>query len=825
MATTRLLQSNFAAGEASKRIIASGDLERYGSALALALNLCILPLGGAERRSGSIWAEDPHDHTKNGRLLPFVRERGDALAIVVCDEIIRFIDTSTHSYIVDGASVIIEIACPWGEADYPYLFSWQSADVVWIGDRRGTARVKVLKRVAGVWQTLSDLSIENGPFLPDENISLSFSGTGAPGAATNLLAVSAIFTADHVGALIGSRENTGAPGYKRWLAGETVLLNDRRYNAGRVYVAGSGGSTGTNSPIHDEGTVSDGVVPWTYLHDGLGVVRITSVTNSTQAVGVVTAQLPLGGTVYWGFGSFSDVAGWPRAGAIHAERMVLGGTFREPDTAHLSRVTGYGPDFADFKAGLGTGLVVDSDAVRRALNSGQVQNVLHYVSAERLYVFTSDGVHFISGPSIDEPVTPAGASARERCSFGSDAFVAPIKTGDSVLFVRPGGQELREIPRESGDTPNLTILVDHLGGRGIGELGWQGSPYSLVWARFNDGTLGSMTYERLERVRAWSQHQIGGGAEVTSAIVLPDPDGRQSVWCYVRRTIDGATRYAIEVIPPAWSEYRDPLEQACCLDAAGYFDFWNTDADNRARFSWLDEAQAAVTLETEEDTFSAGDEGKRFALRLSQPAKGLDAGDDAGIARIDVIEYVDARTVKGFLRTSGADALVGAWTVHWARMEDALEVGARLEGQSVDVFADGSAFFDGVVESGDVALDEPVARGWVGLRNRYALRDLPVANGSPIGTAFGVAKKVEKAWLIAAYATPGCTIVDLATGRETELVWRSSDDPTDRPPTAVEGYHAVLPAGSWSATGQIEFRQEAPLPMLILGIVKEVVTS
>ncbi|GIK50357.1 MAG: hypothetical protein BroJett013_30540 [Alphaproteobacteria bacterium] len=824
MASARLLQSNFASGELSPRIIASGDLERYGAGLALALNLQILPLGAAERRSGSIWAEDPRDPAKTGRLLPFVRNVGDAVAIVICDGKLRFIEAATASYLRDESDDVVEVSCAWTEADYPHLFSWQSADVMWIGDRRGGANVQVLKRVAGEWQALSELQCRNGPFLPDEDGELEINMLATP-ATLEITSGAAEFGADHVGALVGTRENTGAPGVKRWVSGEAVTSTQMRYNAGRVYMAFNSGTTGNNSPIHDEGRVSDGAVSWVYVHDGLGVVRITSVIDGSHAEGEIEAELPSEQTTYWGFGAFSDAAGWPSAGVIHHERMVLGGALSGPDVTYASRVTGYGPDFADFKAGLGTGLVTDADAVRRALGSGTVQQILHYVSFERLYVFTSEGVHLLSGPSLDEPITPAGASARERCAFAAAADVAPVKTGDSILYVTAGREQIREILRDGADTPSVTVLVDHLMGRGVAEIGFVQSPTPALWTRFDDGGLGSMTYERLERVRAWAQHQLGGGGEVTSVIVLPDPDGRQSVWCYVRRVIDGAARYSIEYIPPAWNCYREPVEQACSLDAAGYFDFWNDAAGNRARFTWHDEAAGVVTLETEQNTFAGGDVGRRFALRLAAPAAGFDAGEAARIARVDVAEFIDAKTVRGRLVTPGADALPGAWTVHWARMETALNVGARLEGQSVDVFADGSAYLDAVVEDGEIELDEPVARGWVGLRNRFALRDLPIAQGSPIGAAFGPVKKIDRLWIVAQYATPGCVVVNPDSGAETELVWRHADDPTDRPPTPAAGYHMLLPKGAWSETGQIEIRQDAPFPVLILGIVKEAALS
>lgn len=824
--SARLLQSNFAAGEVSQRIIASGDLERFGAALQRAYNAVILPLGAAQRRAGSIWVENPGVNAP-GRLLPFVRMQGDAVAIVVQATTLRFIDVATRAY-VEAEGAPVEVETTWTADDLEHKFSWQSADVVWIGDRRGTSAIAVLKRVAGAWQALAELELRNGPFLADSPGQLTVSSP-AVGAGRTLGFPAGTLTAAHVGSLIGVRENTGSPPVRRWLSEEDTS-DPFVFNAGRVYSTVGSGPNGNNSPIHEEGSVSDGVKTWQFVHDGLGVIRITGFTSDVAGQGEVIAHLPsvFYGSVdygYWGFGSYSNAVGWPRAGCVHHERMVLGGGDAQPDTTHMSRVEGYGPDFADFKAGLGTGLVVDSDAVRRALNSGTVQQVLHYVSFERLYAFTSEGVHVIGGPSLDEPITPAGASARARTTFGAAPEVAPVKTGDSIFYVTSGREELREIVRDNLDTPNATVLADHIGGRGFAEIAFAQSPLPIVWARLDDGFLASMTYERLERVRAWAQHELGGAAKVISAIVLPDASGRSEVWLYVERQVDGAAFYSIEIIPPAWNGYREPIETACYLDAAGFFDFWNTDADNRARLTVLDFDARAGEVETELDTFSAGDVGKRLALRLGEPAPGWDPGDDAKIARIDVQEYVSAKIVRGKIVTDGADGLDGAWTAHWARMESVLDIGPRLEGLAVEALADGSALADLVVDGGEVTLPEPVARGWVGLRARFELIDLPVAQGSPLGTAFGVPKKIERLWIVAQEAPAGLKVFNPETGVETDLIWRSADDPTERPAAPVTGYISLLPPGAWSSSGQIGVRLDAPYPVTVLGIIKEVATQ
>jgi len=50
----------------------------------------------------------------------------------------------------------------------------------------------------------------------------------------------------------------------QWAAGQSVLTNQVRKNAGRYYYATGAGATGATPPTHTSGSVSDGTVTWTY---------------------------------------------------------------------------------------------------------------------------------------------------------------------------------------------------------------------------------------------------------------------------------------------------------------------------------------------------------------------------------------------------------------------------------------------------------------------------------------------------------------------------------------------------------------------------------
>lgn len=55
---------------------------------------------------------------------------------------------------------------------------------------------------------------------------------------------------------------------RNWIATTVFAANSYCFNNGNYYFTTAGGTTGTNTPIHTSGTVSDGGVNWTY-YDGI----------------------------------------------------------------------------------------------------------------------------------------------------------------------------------------------------------------------------------------------------------------------------------------------------------------------------------------------------------------------------------------------------------------------------------------------------------------------------------------------------------------------------------------------------------------------------
>jgi hypothetical protein len=812
----RLLQSALTGGEISPRLLARADAQRYYQAAARLENWIPQAEGGVETRAGGVWIGDPPDLSAPARLIPFVKSVGDTVAILVQRNKLRFWNGQTRAPILNGGSPY-EITCPWGDADLAHLAWRQSADVIYVFDRRG-APVQALARLAATNWTLTELELRDGPWGPDVQ-GIAVTPSGVSGAIT-LTASAAVFSAAHVGALVRLRQSAGASPYNRWEAGKAVIVGDLRVNAGRVYQALNAATTGNNSPIHDRDAQSDGAVNWQFVHDGAGVARITAFTSATVVSAAVVSTLPSAlATSYWQFGLFNGVNGHPKAAAIYQERYSLAGSDFAPDTLALGRTGGYGPNYADFKPGLGSGLVVDSDGVTRTLANGRVEPVRHMVAVDRLYVFTSGGVHLVGGPSADEPITPSAASARRRPGPGA-GLVEPLDIGTALLYVARGGRALHEVGRDTIETPNLAMAADHIGRRQIVELAHQASPASVIWLRLADGSLASVTFEPGEQVVAFARHPLGGAGRVECLVGMPRGDDRDDVWMMVRRRINGADRLSIEAIGPVYDEALTPLEQACCVDAAGYLDLWNATAATW-RGVLINDLDRRAAVEGPAATFTSADIGRTLALRLKHPNVGLIPDEDSAILRIQVDTLVSATRVEGRIMSDGPPALWGVWTTLWARMTTVISGLGRLEGQALSGLADGAPMSGFTVTAAQATLPEPVARGWFGLGYTAELVDMPVASGLA-QTALGAKMRVMSCTLIAARTTIGTEVVSADGVIAYPVQLRRVDDPQAFIAPGFVGFADVLPPDGWGQAGQVRIRHAQPTPAGILGIIKEV---
>ena len=145
-----------------------------------------------------------------------------------------------------------------------------------------------------------------------------------------------------------------------------------------------------------------------------------------------------------------------------------------------------------------------------------------------------------------------------------------------------------------------------------------------------------------------------------------------------------------------------------------------------------------------------------------------------------------------------------------------------LEGQTVQVLADGAAHPDRVVTSGAISLQVSASTVQVGLGYSSTLQTTRIEAGAADGTAQGKTKRINKTVIrfvntLGAKAGPDASTLDT-------IEFRSGSNPMDAPPPLFTGDKLIEWPGGYDFDGYCMVRQTQPLPMTVVAIMPQVMT-
>jgi hypothetical protein len=255
---------------------------------------------------------------------------------------------------------------------------------------------------------------------------------------------------------------------------------------------------------------------------------VTGDDYEPEAGGEDIAAYGLPGTWRWAFGAFSAARGWPEAGFIWNERMVLA----KGATLYGSAVGSY----ADFRERNDSGEIAPDMAFRFTLNS---PNAIQWIMGDvQLLVGTSAREHVAQAAGEGVP-GPTNFAAPSHTSYGS-AKIKPLFVGGRVLFVQKDRRKLREfdfeLARERFNAPDLTLLASHLTKAKIKWLAFQAAPHSLVYAGLDDGAIRVLAYSPEQEVKGWSRLTLPSGSAAGWGACILDPAGElDQLWLHVER--------------------------------------------------------------------------------------------------------------------------------------------------------------------------------------------------------------------------------------------------------------------------------------------------
>lgn len=506
---------------------------------------------------------------------------------------------------------IYEVASPYQEEDIYDIQFTQINDVIYLVHPSYAPRK--LSRLADDNWTLAEVSWDWPAFL-DENVeSTTITPSGTTGSIT-LTASTSIFQSTHVGAyyqiahrrsgayisqnltgngtsaslrVIGQWEFAtagtwaiGAVNIERsedngttWQVVRTFASNNDRNVAPisydeaeevllRINVSGYAASTGTPRA-------------WIEAVDSkvYGIVRVTGFTSGNVVSATVTKDLAsTAATTLWSEGAWSPYQGYPRSVAFHEQRVIYGGTSREPVRVWGSAIG----DFDNFRKA--TLEDASFDYVLASTQSSQIQWMTG--NSNGLIIGTAAEEWLMHSGTDSSPITPTNVRVIRQSSEGSEHIMARL-IKNVVLFVQRYGRTVSEMAysfeEDSMKANDLTILSEHVTEGGIVQTAFQSRRDAVLWAVTGEGKLVGLTYQREHEVTGWHVHETDGEFESVSCNYSADGTSDE-VWFVVKRTIDGQTVRYVESFHPAMAQF-DYTDAAAlvCMDSSITYDGAATD--------------------------------------------------------------------------------------------------------------------------------------------------------------------------------------------------------------------------------------------------------
>lgn len=498
--------------------------------------------------------------------------------------------------------------------------------------------------------------------------------------------------------------------------------------------------------------------------------------------------------------AFASADNYPTGVSYYEQRRVFGGTETEKQKVWMTR--------PGTESDLSYGIPAQpDDAIIFQVAARQSNTIQHIVPLSDLLILTTGAEWRVRSVSTDS-IQPDSISVKPQSYIGANT-VQPVVVSNNVIFASNRGGHIREMAfnETAGGylTGDLCLRAPHLFDRyDIVDMGYAKSPYPMIWAISTSGNLLGLTYVPEEGVGPWHRHDTLNGTFESLCVIA---EGLEDyVYVSVKRTIDGTTKRYIERLE---SRYFDDLEDAYFVDAGATY-------DNPFTITGATKANPVVIT--------------------TGASHGLSNGDTIDIVKVEgmtelngnryTVANVTATTVE-LQDEDGADIDGTAYTTYTSGGElrkaiTSISSGLdHLEGETVNILADGGVVDPRVVTNGEITLDRAASRIHVGLPITADLRTLPLAMQLE---AFGQGrtKSVSKIYMRVERSSgifAGPTFDKLR-----ELKQRSDEAYGVAPRLLSEEIDLTLKA-DLNDTGQVCIRQTDPLPLIAVSLTTKVAIS
>lgn len=766
-----VIQPSFASGELAPSLYARVDLARYQTGLKLCRNFIVMPYGGIKNRPGTRFIHSTKANSA-ARLLPF--EFNDEQTYVLEFGHLYMRVYKDGGIVESSPGVPYEIATPYTGAQLFELNYTQSADVMTIVHPSHTPRT--LSRFDHDDWRLAVIS-----FLPGIEPPTDITGTTITGGSGNTTPFRYVITSVS-DADVPEESLPSDPPF-------SINSFDNKPGANLSWTA----SPSTNVDYYNVYKDNNGSGIFGFIGRADGTTFTDNNILPTKTDTPPTGKNP-----------FEGVGNYPGAVGYYQQRLCFAGSNRGPQTLWMSKTGNF------YNFGYATP-VKDDDSITLTIAARQVNRFRHLIQLQELLGLTTGGEWVFRG--ADTGVTPKTIQAKVQ-SYNGSSRIPPIVVNNSAIYVQSRNNVVSSLAYSfesdgfSGE--DLTKYSPHFF-RGYQLVDWtfQQVPDRLVWAVRDDGTLLCMTFLPEEQLIAWHQHVTDGAVESVCAISEGDEDG---LYMVVRRQIGGVTRRYVERMA---SRRVETVEDAFFVDSGLTYDGRNDNPDHQLSITggtdW--KYPEVITINAVGHSSFNGDLiGRVIQLR---------AGEDT--VRVEITGVASGTQASATLMEICPEPLRGTETADWGLMAKTISGLDHLEGKAVSILTDGDVHPQLVVVDGAVTLQYAAAVIHVGLPYLAEAETLEVDwADNQSSTKLDIRK-----------AIPTVTVF-LESSRNFKA-GSGPDKLYEQKAPYRELYNAALPletgisslkiSTTWGEKGRVYVQQDDPLPLTILAIIPDVVTS
>ena len=820
--SSRAFQRSFSGGEIGPDMYGQIADAKFQAGLAKCLNFVTKPQGPAENRAGFQFVRAVNDSTKQSRLIPFTFSTTQTMVIELGAGYFRF-------YTSGAALLAPNIA----DVD-----AWAGGVSYVVGDlvaESGTVYYCAVAHASGSGTFAADLALGRWYAEPS---------TGEyeipnPYAEADLFEIDYVQSADvmtltHVGYKIRELRRLGAT---KWTLAEEVFAApiDAPFS---VYVVQTGSGTeysydyvvtavasdlvsesAVSVPKHIHGnlyttgnyiTISWNAVPGAALYNVYkmqgGVYGYIGQTSGNSIVDDnIAPDLSITPPIYETV--FSSAGNYPGACSYFEQRRCFAGTLNAKQAFWATR--------AGTESTMSYSLPLrDDDRISVRVAAREANTIRHIVPLSELLLLTSAAEWRVTSLNSDA-ITPSTISIRPQSYVGAGP-AQPVIVNTNMLYAAARGGHVRECAYnwQAGGfiTGDLSLRAAHLfDGYDIVDMAYSKAPLPIVWFTSTSGKLLGLTYVPEQQIGAWHQHDTLHGTFESVCCVAEGAE--DFLYVVVRRYINGSyVRYIERMASRAFSDQAD----AFFVDSGLTFDGTNTGSDTMTLSGGTTWGPGEVLTLTGSAAWTAfpatTDVGDAVVLTDSDGAKYTLT--IASVSSTTVASVTTDKTLPVALRAAA--------TTKWALARDTLSGLGHLEGETLNILADGAVHPQRTVSGGEISLDAPAVVVHAGLPITADAQTLPPVLQTDSAFGQGRPKNINKAWL-RVYRSSGIWI-----GPDADHLTEAKQRTTEAygsPPALKSEEIEMLLTPSWQDTGQVYVRQTDPLPLTLVALTLEIQTG